>query len=108
MTTTESNIILARYLGWQESSIMHKGKKLITFKGPNDTDFSADLQFDKDWNWFQLAFQKARKDKTLSVMQTEVILGKFETNHLDIAGKAFAVFIEINLTNQTAPSVSGE
>lgn len=98
MTTNEANIILARFLGWEEKSFMHNRKRLIAFKGPDDTNFSSDLQFDKDWNLFQLAFQKAKPEEPN--FWTASIMAAFHDNNLKEAVDCLVKLI--NETNQTA------
>jgi len=105
MTTTEANIILARYMGWERGGKFWVPNVFGEDRG--ETTFTPDqMQFDKDWNWFQLAFQKARgEDLLANWSQVSNLLDHFRYNEIKWATIELAKLIK---TNQTAPSVSGE
>lgn len=108
ITPTEINTYLARYMGWKERKMTFDGKKLICFQVPNVfgedngwTEFTADcLDFHRDWNWFQEAFQKARKDYNneinLFLVKDSWLMYYFELNDCHQACEILIEFLKEN------------
>jgi hypothetical protein len=80
MTTTEKNEFLARWMGWEER---HLDKYTKYYKHDGISHLDWELSFTSDWNWLQLAFQKARP--TLTGSSEFAIAKSFVRNDIESA-----------------------